>query len=349
MNTHSRITQWILVAGTGSIELPSAVYWTSKEIGKAIAQKGYGLIVGGWSGVDYVTAEAFSIELQNTHTPLSDYLIQVVPENNHPQFRGGHVIYVKQGIKEWLEGINYADAVVLLGGEGGTYETYMFAAQEQRPVFSLAATGGDAQLAFMDIISKWNYQNLSGIAEEEYRKVLQGSIKSELDGIDVVNSAMSLIDAYFKKQRQKIFISYSHKDTHWCNKLKTILGTLEHTEGHDAVWADTDIAPGEQWLKMIENALKSSGSAILLVTPNFLSSEFIMTQEMPAIIKAADVGQIRVCWIYLSSCAYDRTEFAKFQAAHDISRPIDQLSPAKQNEILVDIGKEIKAAHEQCI
>jgi hypothetical protein len=82
-------------------------------------------------------------------------LIQVVPYGSQPRFRGGYVVYVEQGDREWVESVRYADVVVLVGGLGGTYETYLFAVQEQRPVFPIAGTGGDARKAFDNILSDW--------------------------------------------------------------------------------------------------------------------------------------------------------------------------------------------------
>ena len=71
-------TQWLLVAGTGKEwGLAETTVWTSRAVGAASAERGYGLVVGGWHGVDYLAAEAFAQTLAATRptVPLSDVLL----------------------------------------------------------------------------------------------------------------------------------------------------------------------------------------------------------------------------------------------------------------------------------
>jgi hypothetical protein len=101
----SELTQWVLVAGTGRTDLPSAVNWAARATGRALARAGYGLVVGGWAGVDYVTAESFQAELLSVRKPLSSYLTQVVPIGFQPEFKGGQVVSVEPGPQEWVQGV----------------------------------------------------------------------------------------------------------------------------------------------------------------------------------------------------------------------------------------------------
>ncbi len=98
---NSQTTKWILAAGTGKYELQENVFWVSREIGRMIASRGFGLVVGGWQGVDYEVTQAFADELKHQKKALSAYLIQVVPQGKNLVFRGGHVIFVERGVKEW--------------------------------------------------------------------------------------------------------------------------------------------------------------------------------------------------------------------------------------------------------
>ena len=101
MNGQS-MTKWILVSGLSKYSLPKEVLWASKAIGRALARKGYGLIVGPYPGVDYVVAEEFTKEVEATGRRVSDYLIQIVPEGRQPDFKGEFVIYVHPRM-EWKE------------------------------------------------------------------------------------------------------------------------------------------------------------------------------------------------------------------------------------------------------
>jgi predicted nucleotide-binding protein len=71
--------------------------------------------------------------------------------------------------------------------------------------------------------------------------------------------------------RTKAFLSYSHQDGAWRDRLMTHLAILERRELIH-VWADTRINVGETWQTEIENALRESRVAILLISPAFLAA-----------------------------------------------------------------------------
>ena len=84
-----------------------------------------------------------------------------------------------------------------------------------------------------------------------------------------------------------VFISYSHKDEKWLEKLKQFLRPLEDQE-LIRVWDDTEIRAGSDWLGDISRALESARVAVFHVTQNFLDSPFIREQELPQLIDAAN-------------------------------------------------------------
>lgn len=145
--------------------------------------------------------------------------------------------------------------------------------------------------------------------------------------------------------RDQVFISYSHKDKDWLEKLQTMLRPLVRKQL--AVWDDTKIRAGTKWKVEIIGALAVAKVAILLVSPNFLGSDFIAEHELPPLLAAAEKQGLVILWIYLSSCLYDETEIGDYQASHDISKPLDSLTPAEQNAVLVDVCRKIKAAVNQ--
>ena len=140
-------------------------------------------------------------------------------------------------------------------------------------------------------------------------------------------------------KREKAFISYSHKDKKQFGEFKTMLAPAIRN-GVVEIWDDTKIVPGAKWKEEIENALRSARIAVLLVSANFLDSEFIANNELPPLLKAAQDEGVTVFWIYLSSCLYEQTEIAAYQAAHDIARPLDSL---KRSDRLAVISKTCAA------
>ncbi len=141
-------------------------------------------------------------------------------------------------------------------------------------------------------------------------------------------------------QRQGVFVSYSHRDVKWLDRLKTL---LKPALGSETIWDDTMIKPGAQWSVEIERAIASARVAVLLVTPAFLSSEFIVSNELPLIIERHNQG-LTIFWVAVEPALYQHTALWAYQAANDPSRPLSTLSRAKQDRELLAIAEKIIAA-----
>lgn len=144
--------------------------------------------------------------------------------------------------------------------------------------------------------------------------------------------------------RNKIFISYSHKDKVWLERLNTHLKPLVRSADFD-IWDDTKIRVGEEWKEEISKGLDTSKVAILLVSPHFLASDFIYENELPTILNAVEKNELKVFWVLISQCLYEETGLINFQAANNLKKPLDSLPDFKQNEVLNDICKKIKNAY----
>jgi hypothetical protein len=149
-----------------------------------------------------------------------------------------------------------------------------------------------------------------------------------------------------EKGRRKVFISYSHKDSKWLKRLHIHLRDLERRNLVE-FWDDTRIRPGDEWRKEIRAALDSSRAAVLLVSADFIASDFIAKEELPPLLAAAESEGVKILPLILSASLFEEIEsLARFQAVNPPSKPLMRLSKGKQEEYLVELSKAILRAVE---
>jgi len=82
--------------------------------------------------------------------------------------------------------------------------------------------------------------------------------------------------------RARVFISYSHHDVKWLERLRVHLKPLIRKQVVD-LWDDTRISPGMDWRREIDTALSAASVAVLLISADFLASDFIVDNELPVL------------------------------------------------------------------
>jgi TIR domain len=143
-----------------------------------------------------------------------------------------------------------------------------------------------------------------------------------------------------KEVSNRVFISYSHKDQSWLERVKEqFAGSFPIS----STWYDARIEPGEQWEKEIDTVLNASKVAILLLSPNFFESHYITEHEVPAIIAASEQRRIKPIPIFISGddTRWEASPLRKFQAANK-GRPLDNLSEDERKGVLESVVNQIK-------
>ena len=138
-----------------------------------------------------------------------------------------------------------------------------------------------------------------------------------------------------------LFISYSHENEQWLKEIAKFLNPL-NDKGIEW-WADTRIKPGDDWQEKIAKALSSAKAGILLVSQEFLSSDFIAKKELPYLLEARKTKGLKVSWIALSSSTVNDTGLADIQAINDPKKPLDTIqNPGEMKKQLLEIYEKIK-------
>jgi small subunit ribosomal protein S1 len=145
--------------------------------------------------------------------------------------------------------------------------------------------------------------------------------------------------------RDKIFVSYSHKDRWWLEEFQRMM-TPHVRSGRLLIWSDTCIPTGSHWRKEIDKALSESRVAVLAVSDHFMHSDFIHKIELPSLLLAAQEDGVQICWCLLSACIFEDTTIGAMQAAHDISKSFDKMGPAQRKETLKTVAKSVMSLYE---
>jgi internalin A len=136
-----------------------------------------------------------------------------------------------------------------------------------------------------------------------------------------------------------VFISYSHKDKEWLDRITTALKPLVHGE-IITIWDDRSIPAGSNWLDEINGAIASARIAVLLVSQEFLASSFIHRNEFPELLKRRDQG-MGFFWIPLETTLYQFTPLIEIQSAWSPDVPLAGLNAAERSSALVNIANKI--------
>jgi len=110
-----------------------------------------------------------------------------------------------------------------------------------------------------------------------------------------------------------VFLSYAHEDKLLVERLKKHLSLLER-QGRVSTWYDRQITPGTNWAEMIDARLEQASIILLLVSPDFIASDYCYQIEMKSALKRHKEGKARVVPILLRPIDWQGVPFAHLQA-----------------------------------
>ncbi|MCM3883112.1 TIR domain-containing protein [Frankia sp. R82] len=153
------------------------------------------------------------------------------------------------------------------------------------------------------------------------------------------DTLMSEVGKRLPTPRDHAFVCYSHADTGWQERLLMHLDPLERMGVID-VWSDKRIEIGANWEDEITYALDRARFAILLISADFLASDFIRRVELPALLTAAEGGGCRVVPILVRASAFSQTpELSRFQHANPGGKTLASLSEEEAEQVLANVAR----------
>lgn len=119
----------------------------------------------------------------------------------------------------------------------------------------------------------------------------------------------------------KLFYSYSHRDERHRERLETHLSTLRR-QGLVREWHDRKIIPGEEWKNVIDENLKTSEVILLLISPDFVDSDYCYETELGRALEMHEQDQARVIPIIIRPTDWEGTPFSTLQALPENAKPV---------------------------
>ncbi len=141
-----------------------------------------------------------------------------------------------------------------------------------------------------------------------------------------------------------IFICYSHKDTAYVDRLVTFLDGFQ-LKGFFKMWDDRQIQHGKEWLVEIKEAIINASIVVLMISADFLASEFIRDQELPEIRRRMEQKELIVLPVICKPCSWKHIDWLAAIQAYPTT--IESLSAtSEEHERERQYNKIAKTIHD---
>ena len=141
-----------------------------------------------------------------------------------------------------------------------------------------------------------------------------------------------------------IFFSYAYKDEAFRDALELHLSLLKR-QGLVAGWHARKILAGEDFAAEIDEHMQSANVIIMLISPDFIASDYCWEKEMMHAMERQSAGTARVIPIFIRPCDWQTAPFAKLQGLPRNAKPVSQWPDA--DEAWLNVAQGIRAVINQ--
>ncbi len=204
-------------------------------------------------------------------------------------------------------------------------------------------------------IQKQNGLQATGIADSTFYCALRNPLKAPVKKGSLKNNAetgdfviQSLTDNIpgkptVKKTSPKnnVFVSYSHKDKKWMDRLRVFITPIER-EGYVNVWDDTRIKTGNDWKAEIKAAIQAARAAVLLLSADFMASQFITDNELPPLLNKSGTKGLKIIPVIISPCILGG--LSKYQSVNPPDKPMVDMKRGDRERTWVKVVEDLTDA-----
>jgi TIR domain len=141
----------------------------------------------------------------------------------------------------------------------------------------------------------------------------------------------------------KLFYSYSHKDERHRERLETHLSQIKR-EGILTEWHDRKIIPGQDWEAILDTNLETSDIIVLLISPEFIASDYCYEKEVRRALEMHDSDEATVIPVIVRPTDWEGSPLGKLQALPKDAKPITTWP--NRDKAWLDVTRGIRKAIE---
>jgi hypothetical protein len=142
----------------------------------------------------------------------------------------------------------------------------------------------------------------------------------------------------------EVFFSYAQRDREIRDKLETHLAILKR-KGVIRGWHEGEIGAGEEWDKEVRQHLEKAKMILLLVSADFLASDFCYEEQMRRALQRDERGDARVIPVIVDACDWEPAPFGKLKPLPSGGTPVT--SWPNQSEAFADVARGIRKEVER--
>ena len=193
----------------------------------------------------------------------------------------------------------------------------------------------------MVIYEKNGVREVHHVADDE---VLLLPVKAMLDGVDIEGSRRAPDPRQSVERPLQAFVSYSHRNDRQRAELETHLKLLSRI-GALQLWTDRRITAGTEWKDQIDENLERADLIMLLVSADFMNSDYCYDIELKRALERHEAKEARVVPIIVRKVAWHSAPFGKLQALPANGKVVDRGGgPASRDAAWAEVAEGLEKA-----
>jgi Leucine-rich repeat (LRR) protein/GTPase SAR1 family protein len=190
----------------------------------------------------------------------------------------------------------------------------------------------ECKKSYLDVIVKSLIDEVYNPAIIEFNKITETTNKLQKANSEITSTM----------ENKKVFISYAHANKKYLDRLLTHFKALKYAGVEVDDWSDKRLKAGVKWRQEIEQVMQECQVAILLISTDFLASDFIMTNELPTLLAAAKERGVDIIPLIVAPCHFKQSTVSQYQAINEPSKPLSSLTPAQRDMVYLDVTARVQ-------